>query len=539
MRNHLIFPWRYLFAAILVLAAGGCQYVDQNNARLDHLTRVEAVGSRLLLTGTSSAQLYPSVQADQRAGLSPTKAADIESIAVSEPWVVWSEDDAAELRLGRLQGDRFSEVTLLPPLSHDLDVLCMAPWVDATYDLFVSNGDGVFYHYWLDLQQRTSRLVRTLAVNPDISTCTLSASALVFNDPYLGVLAVDRNPETVAVLRPAKSYEAALLELITPVSQPVQTLAAADRPWSTVHAVQETQPVADTGDAADDPAILPGANTTWIAGTNKQRGLAIYDLTGQQLYFAERGRLNNVDALALPDGEFLLAASNRTDHSIDFFRAAPDSNAFAFVASLPITLDDPYGLCMARLHNGLRVWVSDSDHRVQEWRISRDYQGHMTRDWQFDGQVEGCVADTAKQQLYLGEEDRGIWRIDLATGSQTLMAAMSGTGLQPDVEGLAIYHNGSESLLVASSQGDDSYLVYRLNPWQQLVKFQITADPARGVDGASETDGLAVSSVATASFPAGLLVVQDGRNRAPAQAQNFKLVDWREVTALLTQTGAD
>ncbi|WP_019602555.1 phytase [Teredinibacter turnerae] len=539
MKNRLMFSWRYLFAVILLLASVGCQYVATNDTGHDHVARVEAEGSRLLLTGTSAVQLYPVVQADQRAGLSTTKVADIESIAVSAPWVVWSEDDAAELRLGRLQGDHFSDVATLPPLSHDLDVLCMAPVVDGAYDLFVSDGDGFFYHYWLDPHLRTTRLVRTFAVNPDIGPCTLSANSLVFNDPYLGVLAVERNPETVAVLRPAKSYEAALLELLTPVSQPVQTLAAPGQPWPSVHAARETQPVADTGDAADDPAILPGANTTWIAGTNKQRGLAIYDLDGRQLYFAERGRLNNVDALALPGGEYLLAASNRSDHAIDFFRAAPDRNHFAFVASLPITLDDPYGLCMARLHNGLRVWVSDSDHQVQEWRISSDYQGHMMRDWQFDGQVEGCVADTAKQQLYLGEEDRGIWRIDLADGSQTLMAAISATGLQADVEGLAIYHNGNDSLLVASSQGDDSYLVYRLSPWQQLAKFQITADLASGVDGASETDGLAVSSVATTSFPAGLLVVQDGRNRAPAQAQNFKLVDWREVTALLTQTEAD
>ncbi len=35
-------------------------------------------------------------------------------------------------------------------------------------------------------------------------------------------------------------------------------------------------------------------------------------------------------------------------------------------------------------------------------------------------------------------------------------------------------------------------------------------------------------------FPQGMLVVQDGDNRLPPDNQNFKLIDWREVTAALS-----
>ena len=62
----------------------------------------------------------------------------------------------------------------------------------------------------------------------------------------------------------------------------------------------------------------------------------------------------------------------------------------------------------------------------------------------------------------------------------------------------------------------------------------IGPDPGRGIDGASETDGLdAVSAPLGAKFPAGLLVVQDGRNLSPREKQNFKFVSWRDVAAAL------
>ena len=64
--------------------------------------------------------------------------------------------------------------------------------------------------------------------------------------------------------------------------------------------------------------------------------------------------------------------------------------------------------------------------------------------------------------------------------------------------------------------------------------FHIIADPSRGIDGVSETDGLdVVSAPLGAKFPEGLLVVQDGRNLSPREKQNFKFVSWRDIAQAL------
>src|SRR4249920_1247621 len=81
------------------------------------------------------------------------------------------------------------------------------------------------------------------------------------------------------------------------VSLTVATTNPSGKPVESVFAVVETQPVVSTGDAADDPAIWvnpvdPSLST--IIGTNKQAGLAVYDLSGKELQFVNAGQINNV-----------------------------------------------------------------------------------------------------------------------------------------------------------------------------------------------------------------------------------------------------
>ena len=55
-----------------------------------------------------------------------------------------------------------------------------------------------------------------------------------------------------------------------------------------------------------------------------------------------------------------------------------------------------------------------------------------------------------------------------------------------------------------------------------------------GIDGASETDGLEVTSANLGGpWSQGLLVVQDGRKRMPESTQNFKLVPWADIARAL------
>ena len=88
-------------------------------------------------------------------------------------------------------------------------------------------------------------------------------------------------------------------------------------------------------------------------------------------------------------------------------------------------------------------------------------------------------------------------------------------------------------LLLASSQGDNSFVVYDLESLEPLLRFRIAADTQGRIDGVSETDGIAVTSIPLQDFDRGILVVQDGYNTLPRQRQNFKIVDWRKIDGLL------
>jgi 3-phytase len=105
-----------------------------------------------------------------------------------------------------------------------------------------------------------------------------------------------------------------------------------------------------------------------------------------------------------------------------------------------------------------------------------------------------------------------------------------------DLEGVGIYDlGGGRGYLVVSSQGNDSYAVYRREGKREyLGSFSVVADPVRGIDGISETDGLEVSSRNLGpGFEHGAMVAQDGRNVMPVENQNYKMVPWESIAKAL------
>lgn len=314
-------------------------------------------------------------------------------------------------------------------------------------------------------------------------------------------------------------------------------LAAPDeagRPIPLVEAAAETAPVASSEDAADDAVILVSndGRAAWIAGADKQFGLRIYGLDGKEVDAFGVGRLNNIDAVALGENRFLLAASNRTSRAIELFRAEITASSLRVTqaAAVPLALDELYGLCMAAIRGRPSVFVSDKYGRVEEWRIGSDLTGRLLRAFSFDSQTEGCVVDPERGRLFVGEEDVGIWAVRLDNGVKQMVDRVGAGRLTADVEGLDIYDG---RYLIASSQGDNSFAVYELEDLQPVGRFRIGPNEARGVDGASETDGVAVTAARLPDFPEGLLVAQDGLNIAPPENQNFKLVDWRDIAAAI------
>ena len=105
-----------------------------------------------------------------------------------------------------------------------------------------------------------------------------------------------------------------------------------------------------------------------------------------------------------------------------------------------------------------------------------------------------------------------------------------------DLEGIGLYDLGNgRGYLVLSSQGNNTYALFRREGANDYIgSFAVLADPARGIDGISETDGLdVVSTNLGGPFAHGLFIAQDGRNIAPQENQNFKLVPWSAIAGVL------
>ena len=147
---------------------------------------------------------------------------------------------------------------------------------------------------------------------------------------------------------------------------------------------------------------------------------------------------------------------------------------------------------------------------------------------------------TRSGALYVNEENVALWRYsakpDGGAERREVDRVDGPNGLKDDIEGISVWSGkDGKGFIVLSNQGSDNYAVYRREGDNAFVgSFHIVADPERGIDGVSETDGLDVSSANLgARFPDGLLVVQDGRNLSPRERQNYKYVSWRDIAESL------
>lgn len=316
-------------------------------------------------------------------------------------------------------------------------------------------------------------------------------------------------------------------------------------PMINLTADAETQPVKTQGDAADDPAIWlhPSiAEKSLILGTNKKRGLLVYDLEGKQVQQLLVGRVNNVDVRqgfthkGIPAD--IAAASQRDNRSIALFHIAPESGEVSAVNEITTGLDDVYGLCMYRgLEDKIYVFINDQDGRYEQYEISDSeagWTGIRVRDFRVASQPEGCTADDKNQRLFIGEENLAVWTLGAEPSDSIEMVQVTAIGdvLKADIEGMELYQSATENYLLVSSQGNDSYVLFQAQaPYEYLGRFRIVLNAEAGIDGASETDGLTVSSAYLGEkYPQGLVVVQDGRNLLPNNNQNFKILSWKKIS---------
>lgn len=317
----------------------------------------------------------------------------------------------------------------------------------------------------------------------------------------------------------------------------------------------ETVSTATRGDVIDDPAFWHHATNpanSRILATDKRSGLEVYNLQGERVQQLPVGRLNNVDVRyglrwqGKPHD--IAVASLRNNNSLQLF-AIDTEGLLHDAGQVPTELADIYGICLYQPKAGeIYAFVNDKSGRIDQFRFSSNgsqWQGQLVRSLKVPSQPEGCVADDKNHRLYVGEEDVGVWTFaadaTAAAEGQLVISANEAQGpLVADVEGMALLPAGTfaaqpQPLLLISSQGNDSYVLYQaMPPYAFVQRFRVGTNPALGIDGSSETDGLdlTVKSLGPA-FPFGAIAIQDGRNRMPEAGQNLKLVPLQQLEAVL------
>ncbi len=306
----------------------------------------------------------------------------------------------------------------------------------------------------------------------------------------------------------------------------------------------ETVPVESTGDAADDVAVWineadPAGSL--VIGTDKRGGLETYDLGGQRLQRlgGSSGTFNNVDVRSgFSLGGQTVTLVGTAGRKLSFFRIEPSTRQLHEVGARDFpTKWSEVGYCLYRsaVSGRFYAFITEPDGDVTQYELfdqGGQVDARAVREWPLGQSAEGCVADDEMGRLFVSEEKVGIWRYnaepDTSPLDRTQVDKVGGGGhLVADVEGLALVTQpGGHGFLLASSQGDDSFAIYRRgqdHAW--LGQREVVDGPT--ADGCSATDGIeAVAANLGPDFPAGIFICQDGTNTTPGSAgrQNFKFV---------------
>ena len=315
--------------------------------------------------------------------------------------------------------------------------------------------------------------------------------------------------------------------------------------------VFETESVSSIGDAADDPAIwFNQANPTksLIFGTDKRKGIHVYDIYGKELSFSELGATNNIDLRVIGKNVHMVI-SNRSSSTLGYW-IFQESGLFEYFLENPInafTEDithyhleanmNVYGVCMGFV-NGLpfAALTEEEGPTIQVWNlISKEVFGEINiiddeEDAPKSGnEAEGCVFDDENSRLLISREgSKGYLKAYESDSLQMIEVVDSRDGnIIGDPEGVAIYKTSdTEGYIILSSQGGNEFNLYDRKSLDFVSKFKINS--------VEDTDGLDVTNEAVEGiFPKGFLVVQDGRN-LPSN-QNFKLVSMEEVLKKKTE----
>jgi 3-phytase len=168
-----------------------------------------------------------------------------------------------------------------------------------------------------------------------------------------------------------------------------------------------------------------------------------------------------------------------------------------------------YGMCLYKSPSTGKFYAfaTSSSQGVEQYELVDNGEGQISlvfvRAWD-QTKCEGAVADDELGSVYIAEEKSGLWRSDAEPDGSlegTHIAVVGENGYDNDAEGVTIYYaRDGGGYIIASSQGNDTFIVYdRLPPHAYVKTFSL--------EGVEETDGVDVTNVNLGSaFPYGLFV---------------------------------
>jgi 3-phytase len=307
----------------------------------------------------------------------------------------------------------------------------------------------------------------------------------------------------------------------------------------------------DNGDVADDSAIWVNPADPLLSvviADNKDPatgGIAVYDMGGKLLQFRQDGKVGNVDLRqGFPLGGrsvVLVGANNRSNNTIGFWVLDPTTRQLTPVDARDLTTLSPnYGFCMYQSPRNGKVYafVSQAGGGQFEQYELFDAGGlvdaRRVRSFNIGSQTEGCVADDELGQLYVGEEDVGIWKYgaEPTAGAARTQVDRVGGHVVADVEGLTLASGANGTgYVMASSQGDSTIAVYERTGGNAFVKsFAIAGNGS--IDAVSGTDGIDTAGAnAGPGFQHGVLVAHDAANSGGSNS-NLKYVPLEQILDL-------
>lgn len=273
--------------------------------------------------------------------------------------------------------------------------------------------------------------------------------------------------------------------------------------------------------------------STVISSDKTANKLFVYDLDGSAVQTVNAGGIcGNIDVIyGLTLGGTptdLIAFNDRTNDVIKFYSIDPDTRQLTARGSFSDggMTSGNYGLTTYKspYTNKWYVFVSSQASQIKQWELtdnSGNVGGTLKRTFtNGSGLTEGMVCDNETGDLFAGNEDTGLYRIEAEPDSATTRYAVAlagSNGLVADLEGVTIYYDTlGTGYILLSSQGSDNVKVYeRKSPYTYVGTFTIS--------GASDMDGLDVNNHNFGvRFPKGVFAIHNG-------LQRVILTNWQTV----------